>query len=142
MTCTENVFATHTGEEMTVVTSLEPVIQHVMDVLDQLLPTVLSVDLMLSGMTSVFALVNPTGLRTIAQSSLVPVTHTVIAQRDVPDQKHVIASSAYNTLTLTSRDSVNATTSGLEKAAQFTLESVPIAVTVATENQTSTVINV
>lgn len=34
------------------------------------------------------------------------------------------------------------TTSGLEKAAQFTLESVPIAVTAATENQTSTVINV
>lgn len=133
---------THTGEEVTVVNSLELVIQHVMDVLDQLLPTVLSVDLMLSGMTSVFALVNPTGLRTIAQSSLVPVTLTVIAQRDVPDQKHVIASSAYITLTLTSRDSVNATTSGLEKAAQFTLESVPIAVTVATENQTSTVINV
>jgi hypothetical protein len=94
VTCTENVFATHTGEEMTVVTSLEPVIQHVTDVLDQPLPTVLSVDLMLSGMTSVFALVNPTGLRTIALSLLVPVTPTVNAQRDVADQKHVIASSA------------------------------------------------
>jgi hypothetical protein len=72
----------------------------------------------------------------------VSVTLSAIAQRDVPDQRHVNVLSAYLTLISTSRDSVNATTSGLEKAVQFTSESVMIPVTVAAEHQISTVTNV
>ena len=133
---------THTGAAATVVTSSELAIPHVTDVLDPPLHTVLSAVLMLHGTTLVSAPVHQTGLRTIALSSSVSVAAYVSALRDVMVLRHVIVSSAYQTLTSTSRDSANATTSGQERAVPSTSESVTQHVMAVMDHQIFTATNV
>ena len=97
---------------------------------------------MLHGMTLVFAHVHQTGLRTIALSSSESATAFVSALRDAMDLRHVIVYSACLTLTSTSRDSANATTSGLERAVPSTSENVTQHVTAALDHQIYTATNV